>query len=179
MKCPSCKNNELVPVEIEKGLIGAGCTACEGALLSLIQYRYWLDHHDDATLEEQGEDVVAVDSEGAKLCPKCSKMMTKYRIGYNTENRLDLCAHCDEAWLDNREWQLLKKLDVHNKLPTVFTDAWQRNIRKQRELQSMDAHFRDLFGAPDFERVRDFKAWVDEHPQAVDIKHYITTNFKY
>src|SRR5690606_33406849 len=143
---PTCKNVELEPVELEHGLIGAGCEKCGGSLLSLIQYRYWLDHHDDSVIEKPGDSDVAEEAKGARLCPKCKMMMTKYRIGAETKNFLDLCAHCDEAWLDKGEWQLLKRLDIHNKLPSLFTDAWQRNIRKQKEEQSMDAHYTKIIG---------------------------------
>lgn len=180
MKCPVCEDPALCPAEVEKNLIGAQCEKCSGVLISLMNYRFWLDRYstgDIATEHLAEESVVAQDSTGAKQCPKCSKLMLKYRIGRESENRVDLCSHCQEAWLDSGEWQLLKKLDAHDKLPEIFTDAWQRNLRKQQQRESMDRHFADVIGAKDFTQVRDFKIWLDSHPKRADIKHYLTTNF--
>jgi Zn-finger nucleic acid-binding protein len=135
MQCPTCKAGDLAPVQLEEGLIGAGCESCKGVLLSLINYRYWLDKCDTAKRSVNTDELaqsaaVCVDSAVAKICPKCSKLMTKFRIGLETENRIELCAHCDEAWLDEREWKLLKALDLQEKLPQVFTYAWQKKYAK-------------------------------------------------
>lgn len=177
MQCPNCNESELEPVELEDGLIGAGCPQCSGALLSLIQYRYWIDHHDEEEIRIPDETLVAEETESAKLCPKCRKMMTKYRIGADTINRLDLCGNCDEAWLDKGEWQLLKQLDVYDCLPSLFTEAWQRNIRKQKEKQGMDKHYSNEIGQEAFNRVQHFKSWLDAHPKADLIKQYLNINF--
>lgn len=179
MRCPTCQSTTLEPVELEQGLIAAGCPQCNGALLALIQYRHWLDRHHSSVLEKAESPVAVEEPQGAKLCPKCRAMMTKYRDGADTHHRLDLCAHCDEAWLDGGEWQLLKQLDMHNQLPLLFTQAWQRNIRRQKEKSSMEKHVAQLVGADDFPKVKEFKSWLDGHPAAVHIKHYINTNFDY
>ncbi len=178
MKCPSCKTAALLPTEVEHGLVGAGCESCTGVLLSLFQYRYWAENQRGP--EVCGHDVDAVeaeDSKSAKICPKCSKLMTKYRIGLEQDNRVDLCAHCDEAWLDSGEWTLLKSLELHGDLANIFTDSWQRKIRKDREQKKWDEHFSRLIGEDDFAKVKIFKEWLDSHKSMPDIKHYLTTNF--
>lgn len=180
MQCPNCQGCGLAPVEIAPGLIGAGCSQCSGALLSLIQYRYWADHFHTAHQESQNaepESVAIEDSQGAKLCPKCSKLMTKYRIGLQTENRIELCAHCDEAWLDSGEWQLLETLDLQQQLPVIFTDAWQKKIRNQRQQEHLRRHYTQLLGDEKFSKIEEFKQWLDKQPQASAIKHYLTTHF--
>ena len=174
MKCSQCKTENLEPIELESGLVAAGCPSCEGVLLPLMNYRYWADNQPHVT----STDVESVeDSKGVKLCPKCDKMMLKFRLGANSENKIDLCGHCDEAWLDKGEWDLIKKLDLHATFPQIFTDAWQRNIRKEKEANSLKAHFEKLIGVDDFANAEKFKTWMDSHPQKADIKHYITTNF--
>ncbi|VUD69363.1 hypothetical protein TDB9533_04730 [Thalassocella blandensis] len=179
MKCPTCSKEDLQPAEIEKGLIGAGCQNCHGVLISLIQYRYWLDHFqpsDDQIITEQGNNL-AIDSKGAKLCPKCSKLMTKFKIDASSENRIELCGHCDEAWLDGGEWQLLKQLDMQDHLPELFTDAWQKKIRAERQHAHWQKHYTELLGEDAFAKVDAFKQWLDQHPKSSEIKHYLTTNF--
>ncbi|WP_086934180.1 hypothetical protein [Agarilytica rhodophyticola] len=180
MKCPNCKQNDLAPKELEKGLVGAGCTTCGGVLLPLMNYRYWQDIHSssiepwDETVEVKTEDS---SGDGAKFCPKCNRFMSKYRIGLERDNRVELCANCDEAWLDTGEWQLLKCLDLHNHLPDIFTDAYQRELRKKQQREKWDMHFEKEIGAEDFERVRQFKIWLDDHDSFTEIKHYLNINF--
>ncbi len=145
MQCPKCQAGQLVPMELETGLVGAGCDACSGVLLPLINYRYWKQTA-AATLENDNLDqhVEAEDSKEAKICPKCGKIMIKYKVGLQSENRVELCAHCDEAWLDSGEWQLLKSLELHNRLPEIFTESWQRKLRERRRLETWDRHFEKL-----------------------------------
>ena len=40
MECPQCKGYHLEPRELEAGLIAGACPKCDGALLSLMNYRY-------------------------------------------------------------------------------------------------------------------------------------------
>src|SRR5262245_12982753 len=124
MKCPVCKNPELRPTMIEALLPSMGCETCKGALVTLLYYRHWAETHKpqnepppDATLVEAPPDTTT-----ALRCPKCERIMTKYRLTGEVANRLDLCMVCDEAWLDGGEWELLEQLQLSDKLPAVFTD---------------------------------------------------------
>lgn len=171
MNCPNCPCQALAPTALEPGLIAAGCQTCGGTLLPLMNYRYWLDHNPQ--LNPQNCEA-AHESPGAKICPKCSKLMTKYLLGVESKNRLDLCAHCDEVWLDAGEWVLVREMNLHTLLPKVFTDAWQKNIRHQRQAQKLREHYVTMMGEQDFAKVEAFKSWLDAHPHAADIKHYVT-----
>ena len=70
MECPQCKNSPLEPSEIEPGLVAASCGSCNGVLLALMNYRFWLDRGgapaNDAPLPD---DTAVEDSTQAKLCP--------------------------------------------------------------------------------------------------------------
>ena len=99
--------------------------------------------------------------------------MTKFLMGIDSENRIELCTHCDEAWLDKGEWRLLKALDLHDKLPRIFTDAWQRNIRLERQSQSVARHYQGLLGVADFNKSAEFKRWLDQHPKKEHIKQFL------
>ncbi len=177
MKCPQCKGYELEPKELEPGLIVGACNKCNGALVSLLNYRFWADQQ---TLESGATDadkvIEAEDNSKAQVCPKCSKLMTKFQIGVDASNRLDMCNGCDEAWLDKGEWQLLKKLDLADKLPKIFTDAWQRNIRIARQERLHKKRYESLLGADDFSKIDAFKQWLDKHQNREQIKQYLITN---
>lgn len=101
--------------------------------------------------------------------------MTKFQIGHQSNQKLDLCTGCDEAWLDKGEWQLLKQLDLYNKLPKIFTDAWQRNIRIKRKEIALDERHEKLLGKDNFLKVKEFKQWLHEQPNAELIKQYLIT----
>jgi Zn-finger nucleic acid-binding protein len=174
MHCPQCKGYELEPVELETGLIAAGCLKCDGQLLSMTNYRFWAKAYADAVCEVD-TDVAAEDSSGAKLCPKCSRFMSKYKIGNDSQHRLELCTGCDEVWLDKNEWQLLKKMQLHGSLGKVFTDSWQRELRLAQQRESLDARYRDQLGDETFAKAKSFKHWLEQQPQRADILLYLQT----
>ncbi|MDX1453265.1 MAG: hypothetical protein R3183_11960 [Oleiphilaceae bacterium] len=179
MDCTVCHGYKLEPQELEPGLVVAGCLKCGGALVSLINYRFWVERHQPEAENEQAlacEPRELNDSSEAKSCPKCARFMTKYQVGHEISNRLELCAHCDEAWLDRGEWTLLKALDLAHKLPKIFTDAWQRNIRRDRMQKLQAERYQKILGEDDFVRAVEFKQWLDRHPKRRDIKLYLDTD---
>lgn len=177
MYCSSCKNTQLEPQELEPGLVAASCPSCKGALISLMNYRFWVDRYvSDGVVDTSANDAEVSESESVHSCPKCSRLMMKYQIGPLTNHKLDLCGACDEAWLDKGEWQLLKQLDLQGKLPKIFTDAWQRNIRKQRQENSINERYEKLLGVEVFEKSREFKEWLYQQPQIDAIKQYLITH---
>ena len=82
-----------------------------------------------ATRRRRFADVDPPDSIGAKKCPKCRSLMSKYRISADKTNRLDYCPHCEEIWLDDGEWQLVEGLVIAGDFTRVFTQAWQYAVR--------------------------------------------------
>ncbi len=177
MHCSTCKNTQLEPQELEPGLIVASCPSCSGALVSLMNYRFWADRYATAGgVVESANDAQANESESVHSCPKCSRLMMKYQIGPQTQHKLDLCSACDEAWLDKGEWQLLKRLDLQGKLPKVFTDAWQRNVRKQRQEIALNERYEKLLGEESFSRVKEFRDWLLQQPNKDAIKQYLISH---
>jgi len=177
MNCPQCKGYQLEPKELEPGLVAGSCSKCQGALVSLMNYRFWADQQQTTKPGAEESDVVETeDNKKAQVCPKCSKLMTKFQIGADSSNRLDLCTGCDEAWLDSGEWKLLKQMDLADKLPKIFTDAWQRNIRLERQEKIHKSRYEKLLGEADFVKLDTFKQWLDQHPEQGQIKQYLITN---
>jgi len=176
MDCPQCKTGyPLEPRQLESGLFAAGCNGCGGALLSLINYRFWAETHETES-SMQKVSVEVEDNTSARICPKCSRLMTKFHIALDTANKIDLCVHCDETWLDKGEWRLLKQLDLHNKLPSIFTEAWQRNIRHQKQADSERVYFENILGTETFEKVNGFRQWLDNEAEKETILHYLSLN---
>lgn len=174
MDCPQCKGYQLQPTEIDSGLVAGACLKCDGVLITLMNYGYWLENFEaNKGSEVDGEVIIPEDSEDAKICPKCSRFMMKYRIGLESKNRLDYCASCEEVWLDKGEWRLLRQLGLGSQLPKIFTDAWQKNIRLQRQEELLSERYIELLGKDDFVKVDDFSRWLNSHPEKAQIKQYI------
>ena len=63
-----------------------------------------------------------------------------------------------------------------DKLPKIFTDAWQRNIRIERQEKLHKKRYENLLGEDDFTKLDAFKQWLDQHPEREQIKQYLITN---
>lgn len=174
MKCPSCNDHSLLPAKLEPDLAALLCTDCGGALLSLLHYRAWLESHplESQKAAETEARVEAEDSTRALRCPKCTGLMTKYRISAQADNRLDLCVNCYEAWMDSGEWQLLKQLEIHDQLPSIFSDAWQKGIRRTEAREAEQERLNRVFGA-EFERIQGFKDWLDGYEDRQAVLDYL------
>lgn len=175
MKCPVCKTPDLHPTMIEELLPSMGCGQCKGTLVALLYYRHWAEHHKPsheanapATLAE-----VPADTTNAIRCPKCERIMTKYRLSGTVANRLDVCSLCDEAWLDGGEWQLLEQLQLSDKLPAVFTDTWQRKLRQEGSERMRQEILRRDVGAETANKVESIRGWLNDHPAKSTILTYL------
>ncbi|MGB0495701.1 MAG: hypothetical protein ACPGJI_05030 [Kangiellaceae bacterium] len=174
MKCPKCPDRDLKPTKIEEDLAVLGCDCCKGSLLPMIQYRQWVEEHplENQEAEKQKRLVETDESSQAIQCPKCSSLMMKYRISSVSENRVDLCASCYELWLDSGEWQLIKQLEMHGKLPSIFSDFWQNNIKEELSEKAYHARFEELFGN-DYTKIREFKIWIDDFDKKQAVVNFL------
>jgi hypothetical protein len=66
-------------------------------------------------------------------------------------------------------------LDLHSKLPKIFTDAWQRNVRIKRKEIALDERHEKLLGKDSFAKVKEFKSWLHQQDNADAIKQYLIT----
>ncbi|WP_420589322.1 hypothetical protein [Bacterioplanoides sp.] len=179
MQCPKCKTEPLHPAILEQGLPTLSCNQCEGSSVSLLYYRDWAERCGEATEADAVTDVEVAaveatgDSAAALSCPKCSRIMTKYRVSSRHNNRLDLCGHCDEAWLDKGEWQLLKSLNLGDQMPLVFTEQWQRRVRKQASEDLRRQRFVSLVGEEAIQEADKVREWLKDQPQRAQILQYL------
>lgn len=169
MHCPTCnKSSTLKPVKLNGDLPARECAECHGILIDLLSYRAWREHRQ----EQQAESPAVVDvSDNARamLCPKCSRLMLKFRIGGETRNAIDVCLHCDEAWLDQGEWELLGALALQSKLTNIFTEPWQRRIKAEQNERFHAERNEALIGKTSLERIDAFLSWVEDHPNRDEV----------
>ncbi|HEU4625478.1 MAG TPA: hypothetical protein VFS52_11975 [Steroidobacteraceae bacterium] len=175
MKCPHCQSSDLKPTMIEEYLPAMGCGSCHGSLVSLLYYRHWAETQ-KAPVGPPAKPVDAVettDTTTAIRCPKCTRLMTKYKLTGSVSNRVDVCATCDEAWLDGGEWELLEALQLSLKMPAIFTDAWQRRIRREITEEARRSILARLIGEDGTRRVEEFKAWLGQTAHKSHILTYL------
>ncbi|TQV81055.1 zf-TFIIB domain-containing protein [Aliikangiella coralliicola] len=176
MQCPKCRNVDLKPTKLDEGLSAMGCNQCQGAFVSLLYYRDWAERSGSVHDAPEVELLKGFDSEDtptALSCPKCLKLMQKFRISGCSNNRLDLCTSCDEAWLDGGEWELLKALELSKEMPLVFTERWQKKVREQISEDTRRQRFLTILGKEDLEKADEFREWIKTHPKRHDIIFYV------
>ncbi|MBN8741742.1 MAG: hypothetical protein BGP24_16735 [Lysobacterales bacterium 69-70] len=172
--CPHCKDRNLHPSRIEADLPALFCDGCGGSLLSLVAYRHWRENQpehapndgDGAALDEVQDTSVAL------CCPKCRHFMTKFRLSADARNQIDLCVHCDEAWLDRGEWQLLDRLALAGRLTQVFTQPWQNRVRSAEAERRAEQLWSERLGA-NYARAQELREWLRGNAQARDILAYV------
>jgi Zn-finger nucleic acid-binding protein len=167
--CPQCDHSVLVHALLTDNLPGYSCSKCFGTLVSLVAYRAWREKTPrPPAAMPAATPAEAPDSIGAKKCPKCRSLMSKYRISAEKTNRLDYCPHCEEIWLDDGEWELVEGLVVSGEFSRMFTQAWQRAVRSEVTLAMQDQRLHNLLGA-DFQRFEEFARWLREQPARQEI----------
>jgi Zn-finger nucleic acid-binding protein len=169
--CPQCDHSILVHTLLTENLAGYSCGKCLGTLLSLVAYRAWRESTARDALSPAPTasiDTDAADSIGAKKCPKCRSLMSKYRINAAKANRLDYCPHCEEIWLDDGEWQLIEGLVASGDFTRVFTQAWQYAVRADLTGAMEEHRLRELLG-DDYARVLQFAEWLQSQPAKAEI----------
>jgi len=170
-QCPQCEHSVLVHTLLTENLAGYSCGKCLGTLVSLVAYRVWREGPARGTLRSMPaavSDADAADSTGAKKCPKCRSLMSKYRINAEKANRLDYCPHCEEIWLDDGEWELVEGLVASGEFAKVFTQAWQHAVRTGVTDAMQEQRLRELLGA-DYDRVNEFADWLRDQPARQEI----------
>jgi Zn-finger nucleic acid-binding protein len=178
-QCPQCADSPLVHTMLAENLAAYSCGRCLGTLVSLVAYRAWRESSGRDRLPAPPDaipDTAPPDSSGAKKCPKCRSLMSKYRISAEMNNRLDYCAHCEEVWLDDGEWQLVESLATNGEFTKVFTQAWQYAVRAGVSHGMEEQRLRELLG-PGYERVVKFAEWLDEQPAKHEILARISRRF--
>lgn len=177
MICPSCKSSSLKPDRIEAGLPGYICRKCSGSLVSISSYLDWAYSPGTPGYYASKPDkfnLKATDTKHVMSCPKCSRLMLKYRIAADSDHKLDYCFGCEEVWLDGGEWNLLKSKGLVDHVTSISTDAWQRRIRDEIAEMNTTAHFEKLMGPEIFSAAVEFKKRIEGHEKRSEILTFLS-----
>lgn len=174
MKCPVCRQYDLLPFELEPNLTANICRNCDGKWISQNAYQLWLKSHENLPeLPSKEIKMTIPEFELAKLCPECRRILVKYKVGHNVPFNLDRCGTCAGVWLEKDEWEILRSRNLHDDLQKIFTDHWQEEVKQEETRNHLMLMYAEKFGREDYEQILRFKEWVDSHEKADEIKAYI------
>lgn len=138
------------------------------------QYYQWMERR-EKTSAAPGEALTAVqDSKAAKLCPECSRLLIRYRVGHGADFSLDRCNTCAGIWFDAAEFETLHQLGLHDRIHFIFSAAWQANVTRDDQRKSHDALLLQKLGTDDFEELKRVRAWVRGHAHRAAILASLT-----
>ena len=175
--CPSCTRTPLSHTLVNDSLPANGCRQCNGLLVSLVVYRAWRERNGLSGESPKAGAVPlgAPDTKDAIVCGKCRKLMMKFRISAEADNRVDYCATCDEVWLDGGEWELIESLAGSGELANITSQPWQHRITRTAVQKMALERLQEVLG-DEFEKVAELRELIDKHPARLEILAYLTQN---
>ena len=181
MQCPNCKSDPLKPAKLEPNLSCSICSECDGTLLSRVSYRLWCDNHpveiDEVEVSEDPQNTE--DTTRPPFCPKCARIIFKFKFSSDLNHGLDVCIHCEDVWLDRGEWDYLKVRKIEDQLPRIFTNPWQRRLRKERTEQALESEWLRRLGDTDFTEAERVHEWLKDHPKRDVLVAFLTSKNPY
>lgn len=179
MRCPVCRNHALVPTTLEPQLSSHHCNHCGGDWLYLRDYLRWKERgHSPTPMDESEPPGFVEDSHVALLCPDSGGVMLKYRLGADSDRRVDLSPTVNGIWLDGGEWDLLKREGFAERLDLIFTEPWQRRRREAIASRNSEEALARRFGVAEYEELRRVLDWLSNHPLATEMLGYLVTRLR-
>ena len=177
--CPLCKAS-LNPILLESNLPAYNCPQCHGLWISSNEYLAWVAPHYVLSIAEVDIESTfttpypIADNRGAIFCPDCGRFLRRYQIWPNLAFYLDRCSHCQGIWFDANEWQTLEAQQLHNKINIFFTEVWQQKLRSEEMKCRFANMYLEKFGADDYRRIGQIRAWLQSHAQGYSLLAYLT-----
>ncbi len=164
MNCPVCKTSNLKTVNLDQKLTAARCETCAGHWVSGREYQIWLEQHGAPEAEKpySGPELEIADSQTAKICPECRRLLLRYIVGHGTGFGIDQCSSCFGIWFDRGEWDALRGRNLHDEVNRIFTAPWQTEARREERREQLARIYRREFG-DDYEEVRRVRDWIRGH----------------
>jgi Zn-finger nucleic acid-binding protein len=165
MNCPSC-NAPLSDVRLESDLPAKRCGSCGGVWLDSNAYIAWHQAKRPKFADKTASESIAVlDTDSLKSCPNCQRLLMRYRVVPGERFYLDRCSTCHGLWLDKGEWETLVARSFHDNVHEFFTQPWQAKVRAEETRAMSEKLYQNRFGAEDYAKAQDVRAWLVQHPQ--------------
>ena len=174
MSCPVCQS-KLEKIVLDKELEAQKCDN-HGIWIPALNYWRWLATQQISyppKINEGEFEATPEDSRNGKICGSCGQLLYRYGVGHGVSFHIDQCPKCSGIWLDNGEWEVLIKKNLHNAMHFMFSDPWQNKVNAEEEQANYESLLISKFGEELFEKVREFKAVMKESNQESLIVTYL------
>ena len=167
LRCGCPAGGELDGTELAPGLHALQCRGCEGSLLSMEDYRPWLERHPAGLAPAPGAAPLEQDEAdgAARACPACSRLMQRLRVGSRPDFRLDRCSPCQLVWFGRGEWAALAHAGFTHRLHELLSDGWQRQLREDEQRQRRETLLRDRHGNDCIDELARIRDWLNRQPE--------------
>lgn len=177
MICPNCMNPTLRKEVLDADLEAYKCETCSGSWIPSRNYMRFIESHkidlsalDPKTLTKVFSDK---DSENKKRCPDCGKLVEAAKAGFGADFQVERCEHCFGIWLDENEWDLLKKQNLEAAIYYMFSSSWKSKVRTQGEFDRKIETIQKNFDDNQKDKITDFIIWLEKQENKDLIKSYI------
>lgn len=170
MDCPICSTplERATLLESEGGLPalrGFRCPQDGGIFLPSDLYFGWREGQEGIGTGAPPQPSDVIDVHKPKLCPQDGRIMLRYHLKPAADFWIDRCGACGGVWFDPKEWEATVAAGLHEHLPLLVSDAWQREREAAESRRFHEARLREALGAVDYQRVEAFRKWADGHEQ--------------
>lgn len=182
--CPIC-SKWLQRTLLESNLPAMRCPICQGKWISADEYLSWLTPQlarglSEIDLAKEFEaSCPTANNDLVLICPDCSRLLRRFKIFPNHDFHLDHCQNCKGIWFDKNEWQTLQSHNFHLKLNHFFTEIWQEKLDSQDMQLRFDSMYHEVFGTVDYEKIKEIRAWIANHPRGERLMAYLTDRDPY
>lgn len=180
MQCPACQSVlQIVPAGGDEPPVYR-CPACQGVWVDSNEYLQWvIGRRVPTTAEIAPEHDPVTDSPAAKLCPKCQRFLTRYRILPEARFLVERCATCNGVWFDQAEWEVVREHRLQDKVILLFTQPWQARVRAVEARRAMERLYLERFGTDTYQRVQQIRDWLLAQPQRAALLAYLQAEDPY
>jgi hypothetical protein len=178
MKCPRCKTPDLRPTLIEEYLPAMGCDTCHGSLVRCCttgtgrKRRSLLRAPDEATIPP--DPVATNDTTTAIICPKCARVMQKYKLTGTVANRVDVCSTCDEGLARRRRMGIAGSAAARvTSCRRSSPDHGSGAFRREQSEGTRRAILVRMIGEDGATRVEEFRDWLARNQHKSHVLAYL------
>jgi Zn-finger nucleic acid-binding protein len=175
MKCPVCETSTFAHKDLQQSLHALTCTNCGGNWINSFQYWLWKDKHPENLPEKESSITLQTsDVIKSKVCPECSKLLSRYHVGHGVSFTIDRCEQCRGIWFDANEWEILHDKNLHDEIHFIFSNHWQKTAREEIMGINRDNNLSRLIGDENIAKVKEFKAWLKSQKERSTIIAYLS-----
>jgi len=176
MRSPMDPETTMESAELQDGLMVKKCPKSGGCWISSEAYWRWQDRGE---IGEGGPPLEVELSDDcnrrAMICPESGTVMLRYRVAADLSFFVERSSATGGVWLDRGEWEALRRAGIHRYLHLIFTAAYQKYRRRQSAQQAVVANMSRTLAA-DFDKVNEFRSWIDSHPARSQILAWLSND---